>query len=474
MTVFRPLTLLALLTLSGCALHDDPILPTPTLADHWLSPSKATTAPDRQWWQGFGSPTLNQLVERALTNAPDLRIAAERISQAEAGLAASGASLFPTLNASGNSNRDWSQPGSPSERSNLGLNLNYELDLWGKNRAVRLAAGANLAASRYDFESARLTLIGAVANTWFQQLANEERLRINERNLAIAQNNLSIVDAKYRNGAAALSEVHRQRTAVLTQEASLLPLREQARQAQSALAILLGETPQAFAPAAGELMALSVPAAGPGLPSELLLRRPDLASAEAGLLAANADLSAARAALLPSVQLAGSGGLASAALLSLADPSHTLSLGTSLSQVLFDGGQRRAEIRLSESRRRELAETYRQAVLTALKEVEDALGNGALYQAQEARQLRIVTEARETLRLSEVRYREGADELLTLLDAQRTLFSAEEQLASLRQNRLDAAVNLFKALGGGWEVPADIVPAGAPVEATMNPGSAPG
>ncbi|WP_375056126.1 efflux transporter outer membrane subunit [Zobellella sp. DQSA1] len=446
----RPLSLLLLLSLTGCALPEGGAPPALPLAGQWLSPTEGTAELDRQWWQGFGSPALDALVEQALPGAPELRIAAERIAQAEAQLTASGASLFPSLGASGSSNRSWSDPGAVGERSSLGLNLGYELDLWGKNRAERLAADANLDASRHDFESARLTLTAAVASAWFQLLATEERIRINERNLELARDNLAIVDAKYRYGAAALSDLRRQRTVVLGQEATLLPLREQARQTRSALAILLGHTPQSFETESGSLMALSIPAVGPGLPSELLSRRPDLASAEAALLAADANLAAARAALLPSVQLTGSGGLATDALLSLADPSRTLSLGASLGQVLFDGGRLRAQVRLTESRRRELAENYRKAALTALKEVEDALGNAALYRDQEAQQQLIVEEARESLRLVEARYREGADELLALLDAQRTLFGAEEQLASLRQNRLDGALNLFKALGGGW------------------------
>ncbi|WP_445395845.1 efflux transporter outer membrane subunit [Zobellella sp. An-6] len=449
-TPLRPLSLLLLLSLTGCALPDGGAPPTPPLAERWLSPVEGGAELDRQWWRGFGSPTLDALIEQALAGAPDLRIAAERITQAEAQLTAAGASLFPSLNASGASSRNDSNPGEVGERSSLGLSLGYELDLWGKNRAERLAADAGLDARRHDYESARLTLTAAVASAWFQWLATGERIRINEHNLALARDNLAIVDAKYRYGAAALSDLRRQRTLVLSQEAALLPLREQARQSRSALAILLGRTPQSFELGAGALMALAVPAVGPGLPSELLSRRPDLASAEAALLAADANLAAARAALLPAISLTGSAGLASSALLSLADPTRTLSLGASLGQVLFDGGRLRAQVRLTESRRRELAEGYRQAALTALKEVEDALGNAALFRDQEAQQQLIVDEARETLRLVEARYREGADELLALLDAQRTLFSAEEQLAVLRQNRLDGALNLFKALGGGW------------------------
>ncbi|MCC4265825.1 efflux transporter outer membrane subunit [Oceanimonas baumannii] len=445
----RFLPLLLLPVLAGCTLPAGEAPPVPPLAEQWRNPATATTELDRRWWQSFGSPELDTLIEQALSGAPDLRMAAERIAQAEARLAASGASLFPGFSISGDSSRGWSDPGI-NERSSLGFSLSYELDLWGKNRAGRLAADAGLRGSRYDFESARLSLTSSVATSWFQWLTNRERLRIGEANLRLAEDTLAIVEAKYRHGASALSEVHRQRSTVLSQQAGLAPLREQASQARSALAVLLGESPQQFELADAGLMQLQLPEVSAGLPAELLSRRPDLSSAEAALLAADADLAAARAALLPSISLTGSGGLASAALLSLADPGRSLSLGASLGQVLFDGGQRQAQVQLTEARRRELAEHYRQAALTALKEVEDALGNQALYREQESRQQAIVTEARETLRLTELRYREGAEELLALIDAQRTLFSAEDQLVSLRQSRLDAALGLFKALGGGW------------------------
>ncbi|WP_176442079.1 TolC family protein, partial [Zobellella denitrificans] len=266
-TPLRPLSLLLLLSLTGCALPDAGAPPALPLAGQWLSPAEDGAELDRQWWRGFGSPTLDALIEQALAEAPDLRIAAERIAQAEAQLTAAGASLFPSLNASGASNRTWSDPGDVGERSSLGLTLGYELDLWGKNRAERLAADAGLDASRHDYESARLTLTAAVASAWFQWLATGERIRINEHNLALARDNLAIVDAKYRYGAAALSDLRRQRTLVLSQEAALLPLREQARQSRSALAILLGRTPQSFDLGAGALMALAVPAGGPGPPA---------------------------------------------------------------------------------------------------------------------------------------------------------------------------------------------------------------
>ncbi|GAA3548031.1 efflux transporter outer membrane subunit [Zobellella aerophila] len=453
----RRLTLLLSLALVGCAQSpaiDRPQLP---LAGQWNQSAAATTGLDTRWWRGFDSPVLERLIDEGLSQGPDMLIAVERVRQAEARLQSAGASLFPTLNLNGGSGRAWSENAAgnsgTSNNTSASLGISYELDLWGRLRAGRDAAEAGLAVSRFDMESARLTLATGIAGAWFQLLTLNQRLAIAEQNLALANTNLAIVQAKYRYGAAALADVQRQRTAVLTQQASLPPLAEQGNQTRTALAILLGRTPQGVSLAEESLQQLAIPVVDAGLPAGLLSRRPDLASAEAGLAAADADVAAAKAALLPGIQLTGAGGLASSALLSLADPSRSLNLAAALSQTLFDGGQRQSQVRLTESRRRELVEGYRKAILSALKEVEDALGNVALHAVQEQNQRQIVAYARETLRLTELRYREGADELLSLIDAQRTLFAAEDQLAVIRQSRLNASLDLFKSLGGGWRLP---------------------
>jgi len=209
--------------------------------------------------------------------------------------------------------------------------------------------------------------------------------------------------------------------------------------------------PQGFDVKASGLADLQVPVVEPGLPAQLLTRRPDLASAEARLASANADLAAARAALLPSISLTGSAGTASTALLAIAGgPTSAISLGLSLLQPIFDGGRLRGQVSVAESQERELVESYRKAILVAFGEVEDALVAATRQAQQEALQSQAQAQAREALRLAEVRYREGADDLLTVLDAQRTLFSADDQLAQIRHDRLAAAVDLYKALGGGW------------------------
>jgi NodT family efflux transporter outer membrane factor (OMF) lipoprotein len=296
-----------------------------------------------------------------------------------------------------------------------------------------------------------LTLVSGVATSYFEVLSLRSRLGIARENLAIAERVRDLVSARVRNGAASSLDFSRQEATVLSQRAALLPLEQQERQTLAALAILLGRVPEGFNVAATGVADLAVPAINPGLPAELLVRRPDLASAEAQLAAANADLAVARAALLPSIQLTGSAGTASAALLSFASGgTSTIGLALSLFQPIFDGGRLRGQKSIAESREREVVENYRKAILAALKDVEDALVAASHQAQQEAVQQEVQAQSREALRLAEIRYREGADDLLTVLDAQRTLFNAQDQLAQLRRNRLEAAVSLYKALGGGW------------------------
>jgi NodT family efflux transporter outer membrane factor (OMF) lipoprotein len=345
--------------------------------------------------------------------------------------------------------------GDESGSTSVSLNARYEVDLWGRLAASRDASRANLAATRFDRDAARLSMAANVATLWFQSLALEERVDIARQNLTIAERVLRVVQARYDNGAASALELSQQRSTVLNQRKAIEPLEVSLRQTRSALAILLGRNPQAGFIAGERLAGLQVPAVGAGLPSELLLRRPDIAASEAGLAAAAANLAAARGALLPSISLSAGAATSSAELLSLVGRNSVLSLSASLLQTIFDGGRLAADVDIQRSRQRELVETHRRTVLAALKEVEDALADSARDANQEAAQREILAEAQRSLRLAELRYREGADSLLTVLDAQRTLFSAQDQLAQLRLARLTDAVNLYKALGGGWQAPSD-------------------
>lgn len=453
----RPLVLSLALSLTACAVAPPAARPDLALPQAWRAsaPSAADLRADAvQWWGTFGAPALPALIDQALQANLDVAQAAERVVQAELQLRSAGAARWPTVTAGLRSSATRSDggdaPSSRSESSSASLSVSYEVDLWGRLAAGRRSAQASWQASRFDLDGARLSLAARVAQAWFQVLALRVRLDIARDNLAVAERLLGIVEVRYRNGAASALDLSRQRSTVLSQRAAVLPLQEQLRQTEDALALLLARAPQDFAVPAADFEALQVPEVAAGLPSELLTRRPDLAAAEARLAAADADVAAARAALLPSFELSGSAGWASAALVSLSQPVASASLAASLAQTLFDGGRRQVQLELAESTRRQLVQAYQAAVLTALQEVELALTQAARLAQQERIQRTLVDEAQRALQLAERRYREGVDDLATLLDAQRTLFAAQDTVAQTRLARLVAAVDLYKALGGGW------------------------
>jgi NodT family efflux transporter outer membrane factor (OMF) lipoprotein len=451
------LSLAVSLALGACAITQSPQAPPPAMPPGWVEQGGAdAVALARGWWRGFGSAELARLIDEALRTSPDMAIAAERILQAEAQVRIAGASLFPALSfGAGTSRRETRPEGgswSGADSSSATLSASYEVDLWGQIAAGKRSAESSLLGTRYDSETVQLTLVAGVANGYFQLLSLRGRLAIARRNLEIAQGVLKVVDARVRNGASSKLDLSRQLSGVLSLQAALPALALQERQTLYALAILTGRQPQGFDAADAAVIDLAVPRVAPGLPSDLLVRRPDLASAEAQLASANANVAAARAALLPSISLSGSAGLASNVLVNfLNSPTAAWSLGASLFQPIFDGGRLRGQVDIAESRERELVEGYRRTVLAALADVENALAAVGRTAEQEALQAQVVEQSRIALRLAEVRYREGADDLLTLLDAQRTLFQAEDQLAQIRLSRLQASVALYKALGGGWQ-----------------------
>jgi NodT family efflux transporter outer membrane factor (OMF) lipoprotein len=415
----------------------------------------AVTAPD--WWRNFSSEELSALISAALSANPDLAIAVERVRQAEAQVRIAGATLFPELDfGAGTSRRETRPDGGAwnrSDGSSAVFSASYEIDLWGRNAAGVRAAESTLRASRFDLETVRLALVTGVANAYFQVLSLRGRLAIARENLVIAERVLVVVDARVRNGAASALDLARQQAGVLAVRAALPPLELQERQTLFALALLLGRPPEDFEAAGASVTAIAVPRVAPGLPAELLTRRPDLASAEAQLAAANANVAAARAALLPGIQLTGSAGVASNVLLNfLNGPTASLALGASLVQTIFDAGRLRSQVDIAASRERELVESYGKAILAALADVESALAASSRTADQETLQVQVVEQSRIALRLAEIRYREGVDDLLTVLDAQRTQFQAEDQLAQTRLSRLQASIGLFKALGGGWKM----------------------
>lgn len=452
------LTLLAAALLCGCASTTPPPLAAtaPALPVQWSaqgSPGSLSVAPD--WWRSLGSAELDALVQAAQAQSLDVAAAAARLRQAEATARQAGAALLPAVNATADASRQArfsggsSNEGTAANRYAAGLAASYELDFWGRQRAGHDSALASLQASRFDRDTVGLTLTAAVAEAWLRLVGGRERLAIAGLNLHSAERVLALVESRARAGAATPLELAQQRGLVAAQRQAVELLRQQAKGHHTALAVLLG---QAGLPAvqADTLAPLQPLAIGPGVPADLLVRRPDVARAEAQLAAAHADVQAARAALLPRITLSAGVGVGADRLGRAFD--HPLySLAAGLTAPIFDGGRLAAGADVAQGRRDELVAQYRAAIVAAVGDAEVALQAVAGIDAQIGAQAQVLEQAQQAHALAQARYRAGADTLLTLLDAQRTLYAAQDDAAQLRQARLLASVALAKALGGGWQ-----------------------
>ncbi|UTY60667.1 TolC family protein [Massilia sp. erpn] len=439
-------------------------------------------APQADWWRAFGSSELDELLARALLDNHDLAAAAARVDQAYAALRMADANRLPSLNAQASGGGDGRlgtrQASSASGASyNAALRASYEIDLRGRNRALSDSAAAQLQASRYEREASRLSVTGAVVNAWLQRSALAERLAIADANIASAERMLALVAARVRAGAAHPLELAQQRGLLAAQHRQRAELRQQHEDSHLALALLLGQPPanvhlgawhrsdtgsaaesnvrlgsdpKVDTGSAVPLQRLALPAADAGLPSGLLARRPDIASAEAQLAAADADVAAARAALFPSLTLDGALASSAKGFSGLFD-NPVYSLAAAIGAPLFDGGRLAAGRDLAGARRSELLAAYRRTVMTAFADVERALNAIASLAIQRGAQDEELREAGRALALAEARYRAGAENALTLLDAQRTLYAAQDASLQLQLARLQASVALHQALGGGWQ-----------------------
>jgi multidrug efflux system outer membrane protein len=455
MSMGRPLvSFLGIALLAGCAAQPLPAgTSAPVLPADWRHGTGTAAAIEitRDWWRGFGSAELDALIQAAQTQSLDLAAAVARVRQAEASARIAGAALLPELTGQLNAGRQGRMGGSASVDGNAfdaGLSASYEVDFWGKNRAGRDSALATLQATAFDRDTVQLTVTAGVASAWLQAVALRERIGIAQLNLQSAERLLALVNSRAGAGAAMPLELAQQRGLVAGQRRSLAALRQQAEDAQTAVALLLGQA-AGVAIAATSLATLQQPAVGAGLPSELLVRRPDVARAEARLASADADVSAARAAMLPSLMLTGSAGTGGDRLRRIFDnPLYSVAAG--LAAPIFDAGRLAAGRDLAQARREELLAAYRQAIAAAIGDVEMALNALAGLGAQSIAQAEELAQAQRALALAESRYRAGAETLLTLLDAQRTLYAAQETAVQLGASRLQASVALYRALGGGW------------------------
>ena len=445
--------------LASCSLgprYHKPEIPAP---DHWVTQTdpSAPEWPASEWWRGFNSADLDGFISEAQRSNDDLRAAVARVQQAEAQRRIARAPLLPALGVSAQATRQRApQPGSRTYTTgndfNPLLTASYQLDFFGKSRAQLAAATATANASRYDRTTVELTVMAGVATSYFQALELRDRLAVANSNLANASQVLHGLELEERAGIATALDVAQQRTVVATVNASIPPLREQLRQSLDALAILVGSPPQAVDVTSGGLDALSQPVVRPGLPSELLARRPDVAAAESQLIAANANIAAARAAFFPAINLTADGGYESSALATLLSPaSRVWSLGAGLAQPIFQGGALTGGYALVKAQYQELLADYHKAVISALANVEDALIAVQQTTDQVGRQQQATEEARRAYRFAQMQMRAGTINVLTLLNTETALFTAEDALAQAKYAHLQSLVALYQALGGGWQ-----------------------
>ncbi|GIL03779.1 MAG: RND transporter [Betaproteobacteria bacterium] len=417
-----------------------------------------------RWWTLFNDPQLTALIEEALANNLDLRAAVARIDEARANLRLARSALFPSLDVTASSNRSKRSeatelrqgPPFTSTTHNLGLAAAYEVDLWGKLRSGRDAADASLLATRFDAQTVRIALAAQAATTYFSLRAFDAELALTRATLATRDENVRLQQRRREAGVASefeFAQAEAERAAVA---AVVPPLERAVAQTEAALALLAGRSARAvFAPQVARGVDLEKfdpgPDVPPGLPSDLLERRPDVRRAEAALVAADARIAEARAQYFPSLTLTASFGGESAELSDLLkSPARIWSIAAGLVQPIIGIHRIGAQVDAAAARREQAALGYQQAVQAAFRDVHDALvaqrGARAALAAQEERRAKLA----EALRLAELRHRAGYSSFLEVLDAQRGLLAAErERIAALR-DRQAALVDLYKALGGGW------------------------
>jgi len=419
--------------------YQTPQLP---LAAQWAAGQRAPAAAGGAWWREFHNAELDQLITRGLAANYTLKAAVSRIDEARASAQVTGAAQYPAVNLGGNFQRQ-NNYGTTAKRSVFG-EATYEVDFWGKQRAAADSAGALAKATVFDASTLRMTLSASIADSYFQVLSLQERLRLAQSIADDARQVLDLVEVQASQGAVSNLEVAQQRNAMQTFEAAMPPLRQQRDQALYQLAVLVGAPPEGFSVQGAGLNGLQVPQPATGLPIGLLRQRPDIQAAEARLVSANFDVGVARAAFLPNLSLDLLGGVDT-----LAGGQIWSAIGT-LSQPLFQGGQLKGQLHFDQAHVQELTASYRESIIEALQDVETQLSAARELDKSYTLNQAAVDSAREAARLAQVRYRLGSTDFQTLLIVERTQYQAEDSLLQVRLQHLQAAVGLFRALGGDF------------------------
>jgi multidrug efflux system outer membrane protein len=445
--------------LAGCVTRAAAPVPTADLPAGWsTTPAGDGDQVSADWFRTFGSAELDSLIAAAEHGSLDLQVADARLRQADARARAAGAAILPQVDfgASSNTYAGHSAQGSAHETdSGALLSASYEVDFWGKNRDAHESALALRKSSEADRAVMALSTVTGVASTYFKTVALREDTEASQLMVRNARRLLDVVDARRQTGLSNPTEVAQQRAAVAMAEIRVHELESQEVEAAAALAILVGAKPGTLQVAQRHLSDFREPRVAAGLPVQLVTRRPDVFSAEETLQSAHADLLQARAAFFPSITLTGSGGVQNpavqAALLTLPGTGPTVAVGAGLVQSIFDGGRLRAARDEASAREVEMIAHYRATILTALWDVETALSAIGHLDLEADAQRESLTQTELALSGAEARYRAGSGDFLTVLDAERAAITAREQMTQYKLARLQAAVGLCKALGGGWE-----------------------
>ncbi len=448
---------------AGCAVgpnYHKPDVQTPAvfrdLSDN--SPVQAQTASyaDLPWWQVFQDQQLQDLIRTALKQNYDLQIATERINEERAQVAITRSYLFPQLQ--GNGDFEGGKDGATRTKYNFLMltgDAAFQLDLFGKLRRATEAARAQLLATQDAKQTVILTLVSDVASDYFELLRLDLSLQITHETVISQQDSVKLTNFRVEHGVATKLDVLQAQQVLDTANAQIPDLERQIAQEENAISILLGNYPQAV-PRGRPLVEQTLPPEVPaGLPSSLLERRPDIREAEQNLVAANAEIGVAKAQFFPQISFTGAGGGSfgrSSAFTSLMSSQIGIwSYGAQVTQPIFTGGALRGNLQLAESQHQQELIAYRQAIQQAFGDVSDALIGYEKFHQVRVREETSVADLQESVRLSNLRYRGGTTTYLEVLEGQQSLFAAELTLAQARGDEYQSLVQLYRALGGGWQ-----------------------
>ena len=464
----RVIPLVAATVAASCTMgpnYKRPAVPVPEA--HRGAPASAAgegSLADLQWFELFRDAALTELVNAALQQNFDVRVAAERVLQARAALGVTRSEQFPAIGASADlvasrASRRGAASGIPEgadtdvSYAQAGFTFGWEIDVWGRLRRLTEAARAQYLASEEARHGVITTLIADVSQTYLSLRALDLELEISRRTRDVATDSLRLTEARRASGVSSGLDVHQAEQLLYTATGQIAGLERDIARTENALSLLLGRAPGDVARGRA-LEAFQAPPSVPaGLPSALLERRPDIRRAEQQLIAANAQIGAAKAEYFPRISLTGFFGAQSRALTSLlSGPAVLATAGLGAAAPVFDAGRTRSRVEFTEAVQREAVVHYQRAIYTALRDVSDALASHTKTKEQRAEQEQLVQALGESARLARQRYQGGLDSYLPVLDAQRNLFAGELELARLRQLELASIVELYRALGGGWRL----------------------